>query len=119
MKRARIGLGLGLVAGLLDVTPMIIKGLPWSANISAFTMWLIIGFLIATSDLKLPPIAKGLLISFLSLVSPAVLIAWSEPMSLAPISAMTAILGSALGYAIHRLAPPDSPLQPAPSRKAV
>ncbi len=45
MPRAGIGLGCGAIAGILDVIPMVAQGLTWDANLSAFTMWLVVGFL--------------------------------------------------------------------------
>jgi len=103
MKRIIIGIVAGIVAGILDVTPMIIQGLTWDANISAFSMWVIIGFLIAVTDIKVHPVLKGILLSFLSLIPCAILIAWKEPFSLVPISIMTLILGSLLGFVIQKL----------------
>ena len=56
MKRIKIGLFLGIAAGIIDVIPMILQNLTWDANISAFTMWIVVGFLISTNDLKINPI---------------------------------------------------------------
>jgi len=98
-RKIFIGLGLGAFAGLLDITPMIIQDLPWDANVSAFSMWVIAGFFISTSALKLIPVFKGLLISFLCLTPCAILISWEEPKSVLPIALMTLVLGSALGFA--------------------
>ncbi len=103
MKRIIIGIVAGIVAGILDVTPMIIQGLTWDANLSAFSMWVVIGFLIAVTDIKVHPILKGILLSFLSLIPCAVLIAWKEPFSLVPISAFTLVLGGLLGFVIQKL----------------
>ena len=47
MKKIKIGLLLGIAAGVIDVIPMVIQNLTWDANISAFTMWIVVGFLIA------------------------------------------------------------------------
>jgi len=103
MKTIIIGIILGIAAGIIDVIPMIIKKLTWDANISAFLMWVIVGFLIATIDLNLNPILKGILIAFLVLAPCAVLIGWKEPKSLIPIFIMTLILGGLLGFLIPRL----------------
>jgi len=97
------GLMLGAVAGVVDVIPMIIQKLTWDANISAFTMWVIIGFLISIVDLNINSIVKGILIAFLVLLPSAILIGWKEPISLIPISIMTIILGGLLGFAIQKL----------------
>ncbi len=103
MKTIIIGIILGIAAGIIDVIPMILKKLTWDANISAFLMWVIIGFLIATTNLNMNPILKGILIAFLVLTPCAVLIGWKEPKSLIPIFIMTLILGGLLGFLMPRL----------------
>ena len=101
-KKIITGLLLGAAAGIIDVIPMIIQKLTWDANLSAFSLWTIAGFFISTSGLKINPIVKGILISFLCLTPCAILIAWKEPFSLVPILIMTLILGSALGFVIEK-----------------
>lgn len=103
MKTIIIGIMLGIAAGIIDVIPMIIKKLTWDANISAFLMWVIVGFFIATIDLNINPILKGILIAFLVLTPCAVLIGWKGPKSLIPIFVTTLILGGLLGFLITRL----------------
>jgi hypothetical protein len=103
MKRSIItGISLGAVAGIIDVIPMIIQKLTWDANISAFLMWIVIGFILSITELKMNSILKGILISYLVLLPAAILIGWKEPVSLVPILIMTTILGGALGYSIQR-----------------
>ena len=104
MKRnILIGLSLGAIAGILDVIPMIIQNLTWDANISAFLMWVVIGFILSITYLKMNSILKGILMAFLVLLPAAILIGWEEPITLVPIIIMTTILGGALGYSIDRL----------------
>jgi hypothetical protein len=103
MKKIVIGLILGIVAGTIDVIPMIIQGLTWDANISAFSMWIIVGFLISTIDLKINSIIKGILIAFLVLLPSAILIGWKEPLSLIPISIMTIFLGGLIGFSFNKI----------------
>lgn len=102
MKKIKIGLLSGIIAGIIDVIPMIIQKLTWDANISAFTMWIVVGFFISTIDLKINSIMKGIIISFLVLLPTAILIGWKEPVSLIPIAIMTTILGGLLGFSIHK-----------------
>ncbi|MDH6312497.1 glycopeptide antibiotics resistance protein [Parabacteroides sp. PFB2-10] len=102
-KRIKIGILLGMAAGILDVIPMVVQHLTWDANLSAFTMWVVVGFLIATIDLNIHPIAKGILIAFLALLPSAILIGWQEPISLIPITIMTTILGGLLGFSIEKI----------------
>jgi hypothetical protein len=103
MKKYKYGIILGFVAGLIDIIPMIIQNLTWDANISALTMWTVVGFLNSTVDLKINSIIKGILIAFLVLLPSAVLIGWKEPISLIPISLMTIILGGLLGFSIQNI----------------
>ncbi|MFH0817357.1 MAG: hypothetical protein V1909_01855 [Candidatus Micrarchaeota archaeon] len=102
MKKTQLGILLGTIAGVIDVIPMLAQNLTWDANLSAFSLWVVSGFLIASSSLKLNGALKGILISFLVLLPAAILIGWEEPISLVPIAVMTLILGSLLGYAIER-----------------
>jgi hypothetical protein len=103
MKTILPGILLGIAAGIIDVIPMIIKKLTWDANISAFLMWIIVGFFIAAIDLNINPILKGILIALLVLTPSAILIGWKEPKSLIAIISMTLILGGLLGFLIPRL----------------
>jgi len=102
MKKIFFGIVFGILAGLIDVTPMIIQYLSWDANISAFSMWVVIGFLLSIIELKMNSILKGILISYLVLLPVAVLIGWKEPISLIPIFVMTTILGGLLGFTINK-----------------
>lgn len=103
MKKARTGIVLGMIAGIIDIIPMVIQKLTWDANTSAFIMWVIVGFLISTVELKMNSILKGIFIAFLVLTPCAILIGWKEPISLIPIVIMTLILGGLLGYCIKKL----------------
>lgn len=102
-RKITIGILLGIAAGIIDVIPMIIQNLTWDANISAFLMWVVIGFILSVTDLKMNAILKGILFSFLVLLPAAILIGWNEPASLIPIAIVTTLLGGVLGYAINRI----------------
>jgi hypothetical protein len=96
------GVLLGVLAGVIDIIPMIIQKLDWSANISAFIFWVVAGFIIATSSLNFKGTLKGMVISCILMIPPAVLIGWKEPLSLIPIFGMTLILGGALGFTLEK-----------------
>jgi len=102
LEKVKLGILLGILAGIIDLVPMIVQGLSWDANISAFLFWVVSGFLIATSNLKIKGALKGVLISFLVLLPSAVLIGWKEPISLVPIFGMTLIIGASFGFLIER-----------------
>jgi hypothetical protein len=103
MKKTHVGILLGVTAGIIDVIPMLLMKLSWDANLSAFSMWVVIGFLLSVIDLKLKSILKGIIVSLLVLLPNAILIGWNDPMSLLPIIIMTTILGGVLGLMIDKL----------------
>jgi len=98
-----VGVLLGAVAGVLDVIPMLLQGLTWDANLSAFFLWVVSGFMLATSNLKLAPVLKGILIPFICLLPSAFIIGWKDPFSLVPIGVMTLILGALLGLVYRKV----------------
>ena len=98
-KKILKGIILGVIAGIIDMVPMIIQKLPIHSILSAFSMWAALGFLVTTSTLKINGALKGLLLSFLVILPTAILIAQTEPVSLIPVSVMTVILGLLLGFA--------------------
>jgi len=103
MNKIRTGLFFGLIAGIIDIIPMVLQDLTWDASLSALTMWIIAGFFVATVDLKMNPIIKGILISFLVLLPSAFIIGWNEPVALIPIAIMTTILGGLLGFSVNKV----------------
>lgn len=103
MNNIFIGILLGIAAGILDVIPMTAQKLPWDAKISAFCLWVVVGFMVATSSLQMPGVLKGLLISFLVLLPVLIIIAWKDSKSIPPIIIMTTVLGTLLGFFIDKL----------------
>jgi CHASE2 domain-containing sensor protein len=102
-KRIIIGLTVGLVAGILDVIPMLIQKLTWDANLSALSLWIVVGFLLATSDLHLPAVLKGIVIAYICLLPSVFIIGWNNPVNLIPVLVMTGILGALVGAVFHKL----------------
>lgn len=102
-KRILTGLLLGLIAGIIDVIPMILQHLTWDANLSAFSMWIIIGFFMSITQFSIKGMGKGLLISLCILFPTLFIIGWNEPYSLIPIITMTAILGCLLGLLYQKI----------------
>lgn len=104
MKSIKTGVLAGVIAGIIDVIPMILQKLTWDANLAAFSMWVVVGFLISVTNIKIHAVLKGILMAFLVLLPSAILIGWKEPLSLIPILVMTTILGGALGFSIVKIA---------------
>jgi hypothetical protein len=102
-KKIMVGTGLGIIAGLIDLIPMIIQDLPWNANLSAFSMWVVIGFLISITDLKINEILKAILIAFLVLLPNLFIIGAQNPVSIIPILIMTILLSSLMGFVYSKI----------------
>ncbi|OGC12400.1 hypothetical protein A3K48_02310 [candidate division WOR-1 bacterium RIFOXYA12_FULL_52_29] len=100
MNKIVKGLLFGAIAGVIDVIPMVAQGLSWEANLSAFAMWVVAGFLISTSELRIFPILKGILVAFLIALPVYIIVGAKEPFSLIPMTIMTAILGGILGKVV-------------------
>jgi hypothetical protein len=96
------GILVGAGAGVLDVLPMLAQKLPWDANLSAFCFWVVTGVVVATSNLNLRPVFKGVVLAFLILTPCVILIGWKEPISLIPIGIMTLLLGAGVGWLLGR-----------------
>jgi hypothetical protein len=91
-------LAIGVIAGILDVVPMILQGINKYACISAFIQWTILGIIIPYVRWNLTSWLKGLFIAELALLPVLVLIFEKEPCTLIPIVIITAVLGSLLGF---------------------
>ncbi len=102
-KKITLGLILGNFAGIIDLIPMIIQKLTIDACLSAFSMWVIIGFLFSISDLRINGVLKGMLISYLVLIPNIFIIGWHNPLVLIPIAIMTTFLGAAIGFTFSKI----------------
>ena len=95
---------IGIVAGTIDVIPMIIQKLDKKANISAFLQYFFVSIIIVNIDL--PHVVwwlQGGLIS-VALSLPVVVLVASEDRKAVPIIlTMAAILGTLIGVAGHFL----------------
>jgi len=98
MNKYLKGLLIGAIAGVIDVIPMLLQKLSWDANLSAFSMWVVVGYLVSAVDIKINGVLKGILLAFLVLLPTAIIIGAKEPVSLIPIGVMTLVLGAGVGY---------------------
>jgi len=102
-RKILIGIATGTFAGIIDVIPMVIQNLTWDANLSAFSMWILIGFFVSVAEIGVRGVLKGLIISYLLIIPVSFIIGWKEPFSLVPILVMTTILGGLVGYLVNRI----------------
>jgi hypothetical protein len=104
MKKLIISLLIGFIAGIIDVVPMIIQGLNWYANSSAFAQWVMLGVIINYVDFKCASWLKGLVVAEMVTIPILIIVSQNGLATLVPIVIMSAILGSLVGYFGKRFA---------------
>ena len=97
MNKIFIALIIGIIAGTIDVVPMIIQRIDKYACISAFVQWIVLGLIIPYVNWDIQPWLKGLIIAEISALPIMILVFAKEPKSLIPIMVFSAILGILVG----------------------
>ena len=97
MNKIFIALIIGIIAGTIDVVPMIIQRIDKYACISAFVQWIVLGLIIPYVNWDIQPWLKGLIIAEISALPIMILVFAKEPKSLIPIMIFSAILGILIG----------------------
>jgi hypothetical protein len=103
MRTLIVGLCVGIVAGILDIAPMLARKMPPRPILSAFLQWLALGLVIAHLRSPLPSWANGIAAGFLLSLPVAVLIAETEPGSVPIVVATSIVLGALCGIAVGLL----------------
>jgi hypothetical protein len=95
---------IGLVAGTLDIIPMLIKKLPMRATISAFLQYLFVSVIIVHIDLPhIPWWIEAGLVAVMMTIPIVIIIAGKDRKSVPIILANAIILGTLIGIAAHYL----------------
>jgi hypothetical protein len=98
-----IAIIIGLVAGLIDVAPMIIMKLDKVANISAFVHYFVLGLIIPFVSWDIAPWIKGIIISFLSALPVMIIVYPKDKKAIIPMIVFSLILGAGIGIAGAKL----------------
>ena len=104
MSKLVVSLGIGAIAGVLDVIPMVVQKLDKYACCSAFVHWLVLGVIIAHIRLPLAPWLQGLVVAEMCALPIVLLVMKDDPQSILPILVMSALLGIGVGLAANRYA---------------
>ncbi len=104
MQRMVIGMIIGLVAGIIDIVPMIIKKLDGFFILSALCMWIVVGICASYIRFFSYGWANGLIVSILIFIPLSFLIYKLDPKALPQIIATTLVLGSLVGFFIGKFA---------------
>jgi len=94
-----IALLIGIVAGTIDVIPMIIQKLDKTANISAFVHYLVLGLVIPFVDWDIQYWLKGLIIAELTTIPIMIIVFKEDKKAIIPMIIFSAILGIGIGIA--------------------
>lgn len=94
-----IALIIGVTAGVIDVIPMIIQKLDKSANLAAFSHWVILGLIIPFVDWNIVPWLKGLIIGELAIIPTLFMVFPKDKKAIIPIILMSAVLGIGVALA--------------------
>jgi hypothetical protein len=94
-----IALLIGIIAGIIDIIPMIIQKLDKFACASAFVHWVILGLIIPFVDWNIQAWLTGLIIGLISSFPVILMIYKQDKKSVIPILFMSAILGFGVGLA--------------------
>ncbi len=99
MNDILIALVIGIAAGIIDVTPMIIQKTDKYANLSAFVHWVVLGLIIPFVSWNITPWLKGLIIAELFAIPVLLMVAPKDKKAIIPITVMSAVLGVVVAIA--------------------
>lgn len=89
---------IGIAAGVIDVIPMILKGLDIYSNLAAFTHWVVLGVIIPFIQWPLQGWAKGIIAGILMAISTIIMILPVDRLVVFPMMLSSILLGAAVGF---------------------
>lgn len=98
MTNIYIPIIIGVIAGIIDIVPMIIQKLDKYSIISALVQWIVVALVIANIQLGITAWLKGLIVAVLMALPIVILVIKTDSKSAAPILLMSALLGSLIGF---------------------
>ena len=99
MDKIIIALFIGVIAGIIDIIPMIIQKMNKWAVVSAFSHWVFLGLIIPFVSWSITSWLKGMIIGLAAAVPVLLMVAPQEKKAIIPISIMSALLGAGIGFA--------------------
>lgn len=99
MPRLMTALGIGAIAGVIDVAPMLAQHLSIYACLSAWVHWVVLGVIITYVRIPLSPYIKGIVLAQMTALPIVLLIIETDPFSAVPIFIMSCFLGACVGKA--------------------
>lgn len=94
-----IAVVIGLIAGLIDVIPMIIQKLDKRYTISAFVHYFALGLIIPFVNWEIAPWIKGIVIALLTALPIMIIVYPKDKKAIIPMIIFSLILGAGIGIA--------------------
>ena len=98
MKNYLISIAIGIVAGTLDIIPMIIKRLDMAFTLSAFSMWVVTGLFILKARFIPVHWLNGIVVSLLIFLPLFFMIFKMDKNALPQVCITTVLLGAGIGF---------------------
>ncbi|HBV88618.1 MAG TPA: hypothetical protein DEF42_18710 [Desulfosporosinus sp.] len=98
MGKLIMSLMIGLMAGIIDIIPMIFQKLDKYSITSALIQWIVAGYVITHIQIGIKGWLKGLIIAVLMGLPIIVLVMKNDPESTVAILIMCVVLGSLVGF---------------------
>ncbi len=89
---------IGSIAGFIDITPGLIKGVDLRITLTGFSFWVVLGPTIAFISLPISDWLKGLVVASLLAIPGTILMSAIDPDSVIPMIVLTIALGSMVGF---------------------
>lgn len=90
---------IGLIAGLIDVIPMLIRKLDKRDSISAFIHYFALGLIIPFVNWEMTPWIKGIIIALLTSIPIMIIVYPKDKKAIIPMVLFSLILGAGIGIA--------------------
>jgi hypothetical protein len=90
---------IGIIAGIIDITPMIIMKLEKTANIFAFIHYFVLGLIIPFVDWGIPSWITGIIIALLTAIPIMIIVFPKDKKAIIPMIVFSLILGVGIGLA--------------------
>jgi hypothetical protein len=99
MNDIYIALLIGIIAGIIDIIPMIIQKLDKNSSLSAFVHWVVLGLIIPYVNWDIQPWFKGVIVALLTTIPIMIIVYRQDKKALIPMTLFSIILGAGVGLA--------------------
>lgn len=97
-KKLMVALIVGLIAGGLDLIPLIMVGAPMLNMVSIVAFWVVTSYFVANIELVKNGAINGLILSTLNMIPMVIVIYTINPKDFLPMLSMAVLLGPLVGF---------------------